>query len=56
MALSMTEKEATGEDLNPSASLFDDRDFGRMQDTAKLRKEIRVSQVINRTIKVDLNK
>ena len=41
MALGMTDKEATGEDLNPSTSLFDDKDFGRMQDTVKLRKEIR---------------
>ena len=39
MALGMTEKEATGEDLNPATSLFDGRDFSRMQNTVKLRKE-----------------
>ena len=35
----MTEKEATGEELNPSVSLFGERDFARMESTVKLRKE-----------------
>ena len=35
----MTEKEATGEELNPSVSLFGERDFARMEGTVKLRKE-----------------
>ena len=53
MALGMTDKEATGEDLNPSTSLLDDKDFGRMQDTVKLRKEIRElgSKLTERTFK-----
>ena len=38
-ALGMTEKEATGEELNPSVSLFGERDFARMEGTVKLRKE-----------------
>ena len=35
----MTEKEATGEELNPSVSLFGEKDFARMEGTVKLRKE-----------------
>ena len=35
----MTEKEATGEELNPSVSLFGEKDFARMEGTIKLRKE-----------------
>ena len=36
----MAEKEATGEELNPSVSLFGERDFARiMEGTVKLRKE-----------------
>ena len=38
-ALGMTEKEATGEELNPSVSLFGEKDFARMEGTVKLRKE-----------------
>ena len=34
-ALGMTEKEATGEELNPSVSLFGERDFARMEGTVK---------------------
>ena len=33
-ALGMTEKEATGEELNPSVSLFGES-FARMEDTAR---------------------
>ena len=39
LALGMTEKEATGEELNPSVSLFGEKDFARMEGTVKLRKE-----------------
>ena len=38
-ALGMTENEATGEELNPSVSLFGEKDFARMEGTVKLRKE-----------------
>ena len=38
-ALGMAEKEATGEELNPSVSLFGEKDFARMEGTVKLRKE-----------------
>ena len=38
-ALGMIEKEATGEELNPSVSLFGEKDFARMEGTVKLRKE-----------------
>ena len=39
LALNMTEKEATGEELKPSVSLFDEKDFAQMEGTVKLRKE-----------------
>ena len=35
----MTEKEAAGEKLSPSISLFDEKDFARMEGTVKLRKQ-----------------
>ena len=35
-ALGMTEKEATGEELNPSVSLFGERDFARMEGTQRV--------------------
>ena len=37
--LGMTEKEATGEELNSSVSLFGEKDFAQMEGTVKLRKE-----------------
>ena len=35
----MTEKEATGEELNPSVSLFGEKHFARIEGTVKLRKK-----------------
>ena len=40
LVLGMTEREATGEEPNPSTSLFDARDLARMEQAVKFRKEV----------------